>query len=307
MAIPLLDWSIKSVIDYTMKVVQSNPDKYVREIFGDARTEPFAVVYGDHFITQVVNWVKVTKVPVVLGFDIDPANMPGVSVHLEKSMPAQAFLADTSFISHEPIEPYNREVLVPKFSAKNLTLSQDSKYYLVEMPDLDPRSLNLVIPGLIWRDANGNEFGIGDHQGSPTIFSMNTPLDKGNFSSLEVISPICEASYRDGAMLYEETALIAIHGHSDRSEGIWLWAIVQWGLLKFRPLLISTYGLDLGMPMASDFVKDDSFMGENIWRRFITLSTKAVWSWQGPRRQDVVAFLLNLRAEANGEIAVLDK
>lgn len=304
MAIPLIDWSLKSIVDYTIRTVQSNPEKYVREIFGDARTEPFSALYGDHFLNQIVRWISTTKVPVVLGFDLDPAQIPGVSIHLERSSPSQAFLADVGFPSSEPIEPYDREVLVPRFSPKNVVLSADGTYYLVTLPDTMSQDNQLmVVPGFLWRDAEGNEYGIGDDGGVLTLYpTLNGPaIFDGNFSSLEVISPISSASYQGGAMLYDESALITIHGHAQRSEGLWLWAIVQWGLLKFRPLLISTYGLDLGMPSASDFMKDDSFMGENIWRRFISLNVKAVWSWQGTRKQDVSGLILSaLFARAGG-------
>jgi hypothetical protein len=307
MAIPLVDWSIKSIVDYTIKTVQSNPEKYVREIFGDARCEPFAALYGDNFVNQVVKWISSTRIPVVLSFDLDPAQIPGVSIHLERSTPAQSFLADTGFISSEPIEPYSREIIVPAFSAKNLTLSADGKFYTVTLPDsMSQEYKDLIMPGFIWRDADGNEYGLGEDSGSPTIYSTSTALESGNFSRLEVISPISEATYQDGAMLFEETALVAVHGHAHRSEGLWLWAIVQWGLLKYRPLLAATYGLDLGIPSASDFSKDDSFMGENVWRRFISLNMKAVWSWSGTRRQDVVGLLMTTKAvQVNGNDEVV--
>lgn len=296
MAIPLVDWSIKSIVDYTIRTVQSNPDRYIREIFGDARNEPFAALYGDNFINQISRWISSTKIPVVLGFDLDPAQIPGVSIHLERSAPAQPFLSDTGFVSSESLEPYDREILVPAFSPKKVEFSTDKTYLIVTLPDSMTREYqNLIVPGFIWRDADGNEYGIGEDCGNPTIYPRenSASLEEGNFSRLTVISPIVETSYQDGAMLYDESVLITIHGHSARPEGLWLWAIVQWGLLRFRPLLISTYGLDLGMPSASDFIKDDTFMGENIWRRFISLTTKAVWSWRGPKRQDVAGLILS--------------
>lgn len=303
--IPLIDWSIKSIVDYTIRTVQSNPERYIREIFGDARNEPFAALYGDSFINQISKWISNTRIPVVLGFDLDPAQIPGVSIHLERSAPAQPFLSDTGFISSESIQPYDREVLVPAFSAKKVAPSLDGTYYIVTLPDsLSQEMQNLIVPGFIWRDADGNEYGIGEDNGSPTIYARegSASLNEGNFSRLEVISPVTEASYQGGAMLYDESVLITIHGHSSRPEGLWLWAIVQWGLLRFRPLLISTYGLDLGMPSASDFMKDDSFMGENVWRRFISMTVKAVWSWQGPRRQDVAGLILSASfTRAGGE------
>jgi hypothetical protein len=76
---------------------------------------------------------------------------------------------------------------------------------------------------------------------------------------------------------------------------LWLWCIVQWGLLKYRPLLTAVFGLDLALPTAADFSKDDSFLGENVWTRYVTLTTKSVWSWSAGEAKDLVAFLLTIQ------------
>jgi hypothetical protein len=299
-SVPLLDLNVKFVIDHTLRTVRNDPDRHIKEIFGDARLEPNAALYGNRMIQDVKDWITKTEIPVLLGFDLDPAQIPGVTINLESSAPNQQFMGDFGGTFTENLQPHEKEVIVERFSPKNVVLSATSDFYTITLPDsLSDEQTELVLPGLRWRDKNGKEYGIGDDKNKPTAFQVDKPgfpaISVGDFSSLEVIAPFDDALYREGAMYYDENALVTIHGHSDRNEGLWLWAIVHWGLLKFRPLLTATFGLDLAIPRASDFAKADEFLGTNVWRRFITLGARAVWSWQAARQRDVAAFILTIK------------
>jgi hypothetical protein len=294
----MTDINVKYVIDFTLATVRKNPDKYIKEIFGDAKIDPNAVFYGDRTIKDVTSWITNTNIPVVLGFDLSPAQMPGVTVHLERSSPAQSFMGDAGLGYSVPLEPNERGIVLPAFVPVRIDTAPDQTYATVILPTMTDDQRQVIVPGMKFRDFANQIFSIGEDRENPTIIPDSIPLVQGNFQELTVVSPWTDARYTENAMLFEEVAMIAIHGHANRNEGLWLYMIVQWGLLKFRPLLIATFGMDLGMPSASDFMKDDSFMGENIWRRFITLSTKAVWSWEGPQLGDAVAFVLGLSALA---------
>jgi hypothetical protein len=299
MSVPLVDISLKYVVDFTLKTVISNPDLYIPEIFGDAALDPHAALLGDRFFKQIKNWVTTTKIPVVLGFDLDPTQIPGVTIHLQRSTPVQSFMGDAGFVLSQSLQPYEREVAVPEFSPSLITPSSDGSSISFTLPSsMDPNLAKLVIPGFHLLDKNGREYGIGyGVDGNPTAFQIGQdPISQADLSQITVINPYSDALYREGVMYFEDTLTVACHGHADRSEGLWLWAMVQWGLLKFRPLLTATFGLDLAMPTASDFSKDDSFLGENVWTRYVNLSTKTVWSWVGPKSQDLVAFIEMIKA-----------
>jgi hypothetical protein len=300
MGVPLVDVAVKYVVDFTLKTVLSDPPRYVKEVFGDARIDPLSALMGDRFFKQVEQWIKTTRLPCVLGFDLDPAQIPGVTIHLKSATPMQPFIGDAGFVLSHPVQPYNRVVVVPKFSPEDIIPSPDGQFITFIPPaNLPPDQADIILPGLNVRDKNMREYGIG--MGSdlnPTAFQISAkdPLVQADLSEIEVISPFSDTLFREGVMYYDDTVVVACHGHADRSEGVWLWAIVQWGLLKFRPLLTSTFGLDLAMPSASDFSKDDSFLGENVWTRYVNLSTKSVWSWVGPQSTDLLAFISHIQA-----------
>lgn len=297
MSVPLTDLHVKYVVDFTIKTVLSDPDRYICEVFGDAKLDPHAALLGDRYFKRIKDWITTTKIPVVLGFELDPAQIPGVTIHLQRSTPLQPFLGDAGFVLSQPIQKYERNVMVPTFSPELIQPLSDGSIMFVPPASLDPAVAQYILPGLHIFDKNQREYGIGRDQatGNPTAFQVGKDLlSQADLDQVTVVSPYDDKLYREGVMYYEDTVTVACHGHADRNEGLWLWAFVHWGLLKFRPLLTATFGLDLAMPTAADFSKDDSFLGENVWTRYVTLSTKSVWSWTGAQSQDLAAFLLTI-------------
>jgi hypothetical protein len=289
----MLDIHLRYLIQYSIDSIISAPDERIAEIFGDARLDPHAALFGDDLLDSIKNFFLTTKIPVVLGYEIDPSQIPGVTINLERSSPSQRYLGDTGRVMGTAIRQDNRPVVVPMFSPLLITPGDG---YLVIKPPLDVDD-SLISPGLSWRDALGQEFAIGSMpDGSYTLTELSVPVSQANTSQLEVISPFSDRQFREGAMLFDEVALVTVHGHANRTEGLWLWMAVQHGLLKYRPLLDSMFGLQLAEPMSSDFAKDDSFLGEHVWRRFITVSAKSMWTWEGPGMIDVLSFIASIKA-----------
>jgi hypothetical protein len=297
MSVVLTDLHVKYVVDFTIKTVLSNPDKYLAEIFGDASLEPHAALYGDNLLRKVKNWITTVNIPVVVGFQLDPTQIPGVTVHLVRSTPVQPFIGDTGFVTLQPIQKYERMIAVPTFSPSDIVPADDGKSIKFVPPaSLDPNLARLIIPNFHIFDKNQREYGIGigSDMNPIAVQSGSDLLKDADLSQVTVVSPYPNVQVRSGVMYYDDTVTVACHGHADRNEGLWLWAIVQWGLLKYRPLLTATFGLDLALPTASDFSKDDSFLGDNVWTRYVNLSTKSVWSWSGAQSTDLVAFLTTI-------------
>jgi hypothetical protein len=194
--------------------------------------------------------------------------------------------------------------VVPKFKPANLEWSADRTQLKLTLPEEMPfEQKELVLPGLRLRDSAGREYGIViDDNGDTWAVeaSSSAPLAEINSAELEVISPIMEARFNGGTMVFDETATIAIHGHADRNEGLWLYYIVLYILLKYRPVLEQTFGLMLSTPSASDFSKDDSALGTNSWRRFISITSKSAISWEAARQKDVIGLLLSVSTVSAG-------
>jgi hypothetical protein len=309
MGVPLTDLHAKFICDFIIDVVRKNVDEKVEEIFCDANLAPHETLYGNVTIDRVKKWVTETEIPVVLGWNLDPSKIPGVTVHIERSAPAQKYMGDRGFKIFEPIDDINRGILVERFIPASIDC-QAEKARIVLPDDFSDVDLQLVTPPFLWRDKKNQLFDIDFDDDTTPLAVQKTDgvaLKLGDFDSLEIVSHVDESKFAGGAMLFDESLLLTVHGHADRTEGLWLWAIIQWGLLKYRPLLEETFGLHLPEPSASDFAKDDAFLGDNIWRRFITLGAKTVWSWKGPKQSDAVALVLFLKGiQAGGDGTPVD-
>lgn len=304
MAVTMLDIHLKNVLEFGLKTIRANPDKHLKDIFGDFNLDPHAALYGNRLITLVKNWITKTEVPIVLGFDLSAAKMPAITVHLSSTSPSQSYLGDYGGMEIEAKEVQEKEVIVPKFKPKEIKWSEDKASLILEPPsDMTMESRSLFIPGLKLRDAKNREYNLSqDIDGNILIIedNENAPLSEITATELEVVTPIAMARFDRGHMMMDEMATIAVHGHSDRNEGLWLYYITMWILLKYRPLMITAFGLDLATPMASDFSKDDSTIGTNTWRRFINVSAKSVWTWESARQNDILGLLLSISTQKGG-------
>lgn len=313
MSAPMTDIHIKHVIELAFKVLRADPDRHLADIFGDAKLDPHAALYGQRTIDQVKNWLLKTDIPVILGFDLVDAKLPAVTVNLASSTPSNQFIGDTSIANAMPLEWQQKEVVVPAFTPAGAEFNADMTELKLTLPDdMSFEQKQLVLPGLILRDSKGSEYAIGydkDYNIIITARSAQAPVDQIVPGKLEVVSPVIDARYNRGAMMYDEQAVVVVHGHASRTEGLWVYYIVMWGLLKFRPLLVGTFGLDLSVPAASDFSKDDSFLGEQVWRRYITMSAKTMWTWEASRQKDVLGLLATIKADpvnTTGQTVTID-
>lgn len=298
MSAPLTDLVFKNLVELGVKTILSNPDKYILDIFGDMNDAPFAALYGTRTLETIKKWIQTTKIPVILGFDLVDSQVPAVTIHLAGSQPYLPYIGDESLDESSGLLPQERDVLVPAFTPKNVVWDDSRSYFILSLPtDMDFASTQLFVPGLLIRDKQGREYQIStDQHSNITIVSYTpqNPVSEIDLTSLEVVSPIFDARFSTGAMTYDETINLVIHGHSSRSEGLWLYNIVMWTLLKFRPILTGTFGMDLSMPSSSDFTKATEFGGENVWRRYITVQAKTNWTWTAERQKDLMTLILNV-------------
>lgn len=298
MAVTMTDMHVKNLIEFAFRMLRANPDKALKEIFGDAMLDPHAAIYGQRLVDQVQNWFMKTKIPVVLGFDVVETELPCVTVHLQATQASERFIGDTDNSSSSHLDVQEREVVVPAFQPANAIWNADRTTLQLILPaDMPFEQTQVFLPGLKIRDAKNREYDLtADIDGNLFIIEALAPLQEIELSKLELVSPVICAGYKRGAMVFDEVVSVVVHGHANRNEGLWLFYIVMYSLLKYRPVLEATYGLGLSVPSASDFSKDDQFGGENVWRRYITMTSKSVWSWEAARQQDIIGMITSVHS-----------
>lgn len=300
MASPIVDLHVQYVLQYALKVLRANPELYMADIFGQLNIEPHAALLGKTYMEQLQNWIKKTDFPVVLGYNIDDTKIPGISVALANMAPVQPFLGDRGMPETKPIEPWERPVIIPPFQPQLITFAitpGTTQQYAVITPPADWTLVQqaMFFPGTIMQDAKQQEFIISTDPltNNPRIDPLpgGPQVDQLDSSSLRVISPYHDAVYKQGNMYYKYNLTIRIYSKSDRQDGLWLWQIAMWALLKYRPLLISLFGMDLAFSSAGDYMVDSSKAPAHVWMRDIQMETQAMWAWTDSKQQDVLGFL----------------
>lgn len=295
MGLSLTDYKIRHALQFGLKVLRSNPEKYCSEIFSDVLIDGLAPVYGK-MPEQVANWVKTTEIPIILGYDLTETRLPAITVHLSGSNPSMPLMGDEGLTDYQDLAFQEKEVLVPAFQPAGLDTTDGSSFKLTLPPEMPFEQQQLFIPGMILRDAGNREYSLGSNSDGEILISAlsaESPLSSLDTTKLEVVSPVLQGRFSQGSMVYDEVVTIAVHANANRSEGVWLSLIVHWILLKFRPFLSSSLHLDLSLPSASDMPRDDSFLGENVWVRYFTVQAKTVVSWDAYRQKDVLGYLVD--------------
>lgn len=305
MSISLSDLHLRYIVEYTIKTVRDNPDRYLPEIFGDAKLTPHDSLLGNRMITNVKNWLNTTKINVVHGFDLSQVELPCVTINMAQSSPSQPFLGDFSGINEEQINNYEREVIVPEFSPLNIEYSPDRSFVWLEVNEMMPKA-EYVMAGMSVFDAKNQEYAIGYDEETLklTISPVLVSIENLDASRLTVVSPLKTKRYEAGAMQYQDNIRITIHGHQNRNETIYLHSIILWGLLRFRPFMVELFNIDLGMPSSSDLEMQDRMVGQNqmalnVWIRDIFLNCKVIHSWSGAQMQDIIGLLLTINYGRN--------
>lgn len=291
------DIKLRYLLQFGLKAIRSNPEKYCAEIFEDSSIPALNALYGKTS-QQAAKWIKETEVPIVLGYDLVDAKMPCITVHISGSSPQQPLMGDEGLVNNEQLEYQEVDVIVPHFQLAGIDAT-NPKAYKITLPETMPfETKELFIPGLKVRDPKSRLYTIamnGDGDLFLTEYDSEAPLSQIDLTSLEVVSPIMAARMSQGSMVYRESVTITVHGMSNRNEGLWLSYMVQWILLKFRPLMIGTLSLDLGMPSVSDLSREDSMREENVWRRYFSMDTTTVVTWNSYRQQDILGLLLTIK------------
>jgi hypothetical protein len=288
---------VKFVLEFAFKEIRANPDTYLPDIFGNLLLEQHQALYGANYLESIKQWFLKTKIPVVLGFDLTEQDLPAVTVNLQSMSPDQAFLGSIGFRSFNPIQPYERAVIIPAFQPKALVFSADKQTAILTLPDAIQQQA--FFPALRLRDASKQEFQLSTDQQTGNLLVQQLaggpPVTQINAQSCEAITPYQDIIQDNGSMLYSQNLLITIHADGKRNDGLWLWQICMWAMLRYRPMMVQLFGIDLAFASASDFMKVDSFVSDHVWARSISLSTKTMWTWKDTTQQDILGFLYSFQ------------
>lgn len=291
-----LDIEIQSILQFGFDYVRSHIDE-LDHIFAHLNESHLFTAYGDKEILRIKQWIQDNDVPIVLPWSLNAAKAPQISVHISSAQEdvENAFLADHSGdYERTPIDP---RLIVPTFVPASINTVGDE----ITVPE--GVDLSLARPGHIIIDGKqpeGEMYQIVQIYGDTVKFLLTTdslPFEK---REAKITSFINEEIRKRGESYFRESIDIGIHGHGDQNTVLWLYSIVKWILLRFKPE-IEKRCMDLSTFSASDFRKDNQFLGENIYSRWIRFTARTRVFWREDPLDQLDTIVTTVEVQEDGD------
>lgn len=277
------DIIIKTAIELALDDIRKN-SWLIDDIFSSLIENPLLKEkYGLAEIQRAKEFILNNKIPVYLKGRIDKQEFPCVTLSIGSSeeMDSLATLGD---LSHEMVDLLPNDINKPirYIIAPFNVVSYDKTTGIVEIPETidEYRYINA---GMVLVDPNGNGYVIEDKAGTNGVkIAIGSDLKS---SKLGVIPQYQLYRARRERIISKDSYNIGCHSHGDPSTLIFLYAVVKYGLLRYRESLLERENFQLSHISCTDIVQNDAFGIENVFSRFITLSGQTEESWiKGPKR-----------------------
>lgn len=220
--------------------------------------------YGEKSVDAAKDWFLKTDVPVSMVPRIDEGRWPRITISLADSQETENTLGD---VHYEPVQFQSTgdwHALTDPFTPPSYN-PQTGK---IGLPTTITEDLK-VVAGMHIIDHVGREHLIlGDEEGfifiqAGTIVDLRDAVIKG-------VKPITAVWMESAA--FKETYHIGIHVGGEPVYLTWLHSIVSFALLRYRQALLEARGFERSSITSSDFQKNDTFEGELVFSRYITVS-----------------------------------
>jgi len=284
-----MDVEVQSILQYGWDYIRAHQE-ILDEIFAYFKEEHLQNVYGDKELEKIKTWISENDIPIVLAWGLQAQMAPQISVHLSQSAEdvANAFMSDWGGIDEETIEA---RVIVETFVPEDSEELDDGNITLTVPSTSD---LTLARPGHILRDAKGEDYLIQDIFGQEVTIVITSDSAEPELSKATITSFITTDKFKRGEAYFKENIDIGIHGHGDQNTVLWMYYIVMWILLRMKPEM-ERRCMDISTFSASDFNKNNQYLGENIFSRWIRFSARTRVTWKDDELPQVDTIVATVR------------
>ncbi len=270
MSITSFDVEVYAIIQYGLDYIRSNLD-VLDKIFDNFNSEHLKNLYGKKEIERIKTFIKDNNIPVKLAWNLTPQDIPCYSLHLAQAVEdvPHAFLHD--YAGENKYDKAQPRIINSEF----VPSSYDTDKGTLIVPDIV--DLSLTRPGHILVDAKKEKYLITNITDKKIEIQLEG--NEPDMSKVHIESFITQTRKKRGEAYFNEQIDIGIHAHGDKNTVLWLYYILVWILLRFKPE-IERRCMDLTTFSASDFRRDNQFLGENIFSRWVRLSARTRVSWE---------------------------
>ena len=273
MGVPLSEFVIETVLRDGLNELRINSDR-LDDIFSKFLNAYFVNQYGQSKIDELKTHIQNKQVKIVQSWAMVPTEVPCISIELLRASEDE----DIQQFSNEFEE--ESEAKTPTVYVNTITPgTYDSK--TGKLIVLNVADLSQIHPGLVFVDASGVKFPM--HAGNSNLLGnkfINIGKDQDPDLSGDgyIESSIDETRTRRRMIRIRETLRLGVHAANDIHLTKYLYYLLIY-ILKSRQSSLIDRGINLDKGIGEVFDRDDSFQGENIFSRFLTMSCLTEFDW----------------------------
>lgn len=244
------------------------------------KDELTAGTFGDKEVEQAKKWFLATDIPVVIGYRVDRAKLPCVSVTMLSDVESQNTLADLHYETSEYKGGW------PNLCAPFVPIAYSPETGIMQLPPATVAEL-FVVAGQVLVDKLGRTAEIRERLSVDRIrIDANTQLEVSGLV-IRGRKPSKILTLRNA--YFSESFLVGSHVMDDQSRTVWLYAIVKFSLLRGRRELLEGRGFERTSLSGSD-LKQIQYLDTGSqpgFARYLTVSGAALNVWPDEERDAV--------------------
>lgn len=265
----------------------------------DELTREEVEAYGETQIRAAREWFLKTEIPVFHNVRIPDQLREQTFVTLAIGKDDEAFntLGDSHWANAEPTDanqPFFGNAFTPAafdVATGNLTLPAA---VVAQGP---------LVPGVVVFTRNGREYPIVEIIDDAVVRIENNGL-RPDLQNLRLRYPPASYGRELGGAVFRQTYMVGVHSYNEPIHGLYLYAIMAYGLMKYRKEYLEARGLQ-GSQLNIGPFDVDAGLGEGLgFSRIFQLQglTQAVWA--ASPRPNILATATRFRVQDGGNIPV---
>lgn len=290
MGSPLTEFVLEATIRDGLGEIRANPNK-LDDVFSKFKQAFLETQFGQAKIDEIKTYIVTNQIRIVQSWAMVPTSMPCISIQLARSSEDSDIqnLGNNFIDEDETITP---NVLVPVVTPGTYD-SVTGKLTIVNSVDLSG-----VCPGMIFVDASDVEFPIqsGNSNVSGNKFiniGPNQTPDLGGDGRIE--SSLDKQRIERRMIRLRESISLGCHANDDVHLAKFIYYILVY-ILKSRQEALINRGIELDWGQGSVYDRDDTFKGENVFSRFISVNCLTQFDWDQGQVNLIDCFDLTIKA-----------
>jgi hypothetical protein len=228
--------------------------------------------YGAKSVAAAKEWFLKTDIPVIVTPTLNELKVPAISIALISSeeVTQESTLGDIHSEAYEENDMLWPALCEP-FTPKSY-LPSTGTITLKSVPDGFA-----LFPGMFIVDKRGTAYAIVDVLNETTFTIAADTVPDLRDCVIKPSRPAYKVSVESSS--FRETYSIGVHVGGEPVYVTWLHSIMVFALLRYKEVLLEARGFERSTINSSDFVREEQFVQENVFSRYIRITGNVRQYW----------------------------